>query len=74
MTVNLKDYKDLKKAKIVYKDLLDIKVQLTTSIEALRPYIKYIPVAESIAELHNSRTLIEIHIGKFKRLIEKTND
>lgn len=74
MMVNLKEYKDLKRAKIIYKDLLDIKVQLTTCIEALRPYGKYVPVADSISALHNSRTLVEIHLGKFKRLVEQTND
>lgn len=74
MTVNLKDYKDLKKAKLVYKDLLEVKQRLTTSITALTPYGKYIPVMDSISVLHNSLTLVEIHIGKFKRLVEKTND
>lgn len=74
MTVNIKDYKDLKKAKLVYKDLLDVKQRLTTSITDLAPYRKYIPVMESISTLQNSLTLIDIHLGKFKRVIEKAND
>ena len=68
---NLNDYKNLKKVKIVYNDLLEAREKLTAAIESLKKYQKYNMIGESISVLHNSRTLIEIHINKFKRTLEK---
>lgn len=70
---NLNDYKNLKKLELVYTDLVSIKNHLTSCIEILKPYSKYIQVMESISVLHNSRTIIEINIDKYKRTLEKTN-
>lgn len=72
--INLKEYKDLKRLKLIYDDLIIIKDKLTVSIESLKPHGKYIPVMESLSILHNSRTLIEINISKYKRLLENKND
>lgn len=73
MTTNLQDYKNIKKLELVYVDLLEIQKRLTSCMELLKPYSKYIQVMESISVLHNSRTLIEININKYKRTLEKTN-
>jgi hypothetical protein len=69
--INIEDYKNLKKLEIVYKDLLVIKDRLTASIELLNPYKKYIHVMESVSVLHNSRTIIEININKYKKALNK---
>jgi 5-bromo-4-chloroindolyl phosphate hydrolysis protein len=69
--INLQDYKDLKKLELINRDLLIIKDKLTDSIESLKNYAKYIPVMESISVLHNSRTIIEININKYKRILEQ---
>jgi hypothetical protein len=66
---NLDDYKNIKKIEIVYKDLLIVKERLTASIELLKDYKRYIHVAESISVLHNSRTIIEININKYKKVL-----
>lgn len=71
MIKSLKDYKDLKKIKLVHNDLIDIREQLTTSITKLEKFKHYIPVMEAISALHNSRTLIEIHLNKYNRILEK---
>lgn len=72
--INIKEYKDLKKAKIVYKDLMELNSLLTTFVERLQPYKKYIPVMESLSALSNSKSMVQINIEKFKRVIEKAND
>lgn len=74
MTTNLVDYKNLKKLKIVNQDLEEINKRLTTCIETLKDYKKYIPVMESISILHNSRTIIEININKYKRILNQPQD
>lgn len=70
---NLSDFKNLKKLKLMASDLEKAHKLLTTSIESLKDYKKYVPVMESISILHNSRTIIEIHLNKYKRLVEKYN-
>jgi hypothetical protein len=74
MMINIKEYKDLKKAKIVYKDLIELNGLLTTFIAKLQPYKKYIATMESLSALSNSKSLIQINLEKFKRVIEKAND
>lgn len=69
--INISDYKNLKKVKIISQDLQEINKRLTICIESLKDYKKYIPVMESISTLHNSRTILEIHINKYKRLLEQ---
>lgn len=71
--INLNDYKNIKKLELVHKELTELKVILTNNIESLKDYTKYIPIMESVSILHNSRTLIEINIDKFKRVLEKAN-
>jgi hypothetical protein len=72
--INIKEYKDLKKAKIVYKDLIQLNGLLTTFIGKLQPYKKYIATMESLSALSNSKSLVQINLEKFKRVIEKAND
>jgi hypothetical protein len=72
-TMNLIDFKNLKKLKIVANDLEKARQLLIASIELLKDYRKYVPVMESISTLHNSRTIIEIHLNHYKRLVEKYN-
>lgn len=69
--INITDFKNKKKLQIIAKDLAECKKRLSTSIELLKDYGKYIPIMESLSTLHNSRTLIEIHLNKYKRVIEK---
>ena len=69
--INLEDYKNIKKLELVHKDLISLKDRLTSSIELLKDYNKYIPAMESISVLHNSRTIVEININKIGRAIKK---
>lgn len=70
MIDDLKQYKDLKKVKIVYKELIEAAKSLTAAMEILQPYVKYIWVQESISIMHNSRTIIEININNYKRVLK----
>lgn len=70
MITNLNDFKNIKKLQKVYKDLLDLQKELTNSIERLKKFNKYIPANESLSILHNSRTIVEININKYKRVLD----
>ena len=69
--IYLTEYKNLKKLKIIVKDLREIQKQLILSIENLKTYKKYIPVAESVSALHTSKTMIEIHLNKYDKLLKE---
>jgi hypothetical protein len=70
--INLDDYKNIKKLEIVYKDLIVIRERLTASLELLKEFnSKYIHVQECVSVLHNSRTIIEININKYKKVLGK---
>ncbi len=69
--INIEDYKNIKKLELVYKDLLNIRDRMTSCIELLKEYNKYIHVMESVSVLHNSRTIIEININKYKKALNK---
>ena len=72
--INLNDYKNLKKLQLMQKEILEINKIITDFIEKLKNYKRYIPVNESISALHNSRTILEIHLNKIKRAIETSDD
>ncbi len=72
--IDLKDYKSQKKAKIVLNDLIKLDIVLTNAIKELQPFKKYIATMESLSALSNSKSLVQINLEKFKRVIEKAND
>lgn len=67
--IDLNDFKNKKKLAIVQNDLIEANKRLATSIELLKEYSKYIPIMESLSVLHNSRTILEIHLDKYKRIL-----
>lgn len=68
---DLSQYKKDKKLKLIYQELMAANSIINDSITKLTRYNKYIPVNESISMLTNSRTLIEIHLHKYKKELEK---
>lgn len=66
---NLNEYKDLKQAQLIYKELIEAQTRLTTSIDLLKDYSKYVGIQESLSVLHNTRTLIEINLNKYKKIV-----
>lgn len=72
--ININDYKNNKKDELIYSELLELKSRLSAAIELLKGYNKYIQVMESISVLHNTRTIIEININKYKKILGKNND
>lgn len=71
---DLNDFKNKKKLNIVAKDLLEANKRLSAAIELLKEYSKYIPIMESLSVLHNSRTILEIHLDKYKRILNGEKD
>lgn len=71
MIKNLNDYKNEKFTKETEKEFNDIINKLTTSIELLKSYSKYIWIMESLSILHNSRTLFEIKANKLKEVLNE---
>lgn len=64
------DINAYKKAKIVVKDLLNTLGVIHSTIKQLERYSKYTQVADCISVLDQNKTLLEIHLNKYKRVLE----
>lgn len=74
MVTDLDEFKNIRKIKIAHKELKEAVTIISDSIDKLKKYYKYIPVNESMSVLHNSRSLLEIHIAKFKRFLDENKN
>lgn len=70
--INLNEFKNKKKYELILSDLTNIVNNITSSIESLKDYNKYISVCEIISVLHTNRTILEIQINKYKRLLNES--
>lgn len=71
MTVeDIGSFKAKKKAKLIAKELEQVVKIINLTIDGLSHFTKYMTVMETISVLQNNKTLIEIHLAKFKRLNE----
>lgn len=70
----LQDVKDLKKLKIIAKELEELLKIYTLSLQVFGHYKKYLPCQETIKVLQSNKMLLEIHLNKIKKNIEKLND
>lgn len=70
MAINLKDYTNLKKAKLIVADLEAIILELNASIERLMPFRKYLPVKDVLKELNNQRMLLRMFHKKYSNIVE----
>lgn len=68
---SLKDFKSAKKAKIIHGELLVVIKIFNLAIEALKHYTKYGIVAETLSVIQSNKTLLEIHVKKYEKMIEK---
>ena len=70
---SLKDFKDSKKAKIIHGELLVVIRIFNLAIEALKHYARYGIVQKVISVIQSNKTLLEIHVKKYEKLLEKTS-
>lgn len=70
-TINIKEYKALKKAKKIYSDLDSILSEMNKSLDTYEKYKRYVPVQDLLNSLHNNREFITIYHKKYKMIINK---
>lgn len=71
--VDFKKKKDLKKIAVMVEELEAAILLMDTSIRGLNLFMKYIPVMEATSSLLNNKTLLEIHLNKYKRMLKNEN-
>lgn len=69
--VNLDDHKVKKKAELIAEDLEKVLMVMDLSVRGLTPFAKYVQVMETISALQNNKTLLEIHLNKYRKLKDK---
>lgn len=71
---SLKNHKDKKKAALIAEDLEKVLHIMNLTLDALKHYNKYIQVMETLSTIQNSKTLIEIHLAKYQKILEKDEE
>ena len=69
--VDLKNHKDRKKAELIAGELEKAVHVMDLSIRGLTPFSKYTQVMETISCVQNNKTLLEIHLSKYRKLIDE---
>ena len=67
----LQDVKDKKKLKIIAEDLETMVKICNMTLKAFSHYKRYLPTQEIINVISSNKTLLEIHLNKTKKNIEK---
>lgn len=77
-TINLKQYKRDKDSKAlaakIATDLEAVVLLCDTSIRGLSLFNKYTQVMEIISCMQTNKTLVSIHLEKYKKLLEKEDE
>jgi hypothetical protein len=63
------DFKQLRQAKVLVKELEGLISLLDTQIKDLTPHKKYITITESILALKESKMFLEIHLKRNKLIL-----
>ena len=71
MVTNLKQYKNIKRAKAITNDLELILNIINNNIKLLNPYKKYIPVKDVLGNLQENYKLIDLYYKKYKEIANK---
>jgi hypothetical protein len=73
-----KKYKDkekiLEKSEKVIEELKMVVYIINLSISGLSHFDKYVFVTECISVLQNNKVLLEIHLNKYKKAVEKIKE
>lgn len=72
--VNLSDFKKKKKYEKVINDLTNIIKIYNLTLTALKYFSKYTLVMETISVLQSNKTLLEIHLTKYRKMVKSSND
>ena len=71
MITNIEDYKQIKKAKKIIKDLESAIPVLYKHKKELDKFDKFIPVKSLALEVHNTIYLLESYYLKYKKILNK---
>ena len=70
---NIKDFKQIKKLKVITSDLKMILKIFNLTITALKHYSNYVMVMEIISIIQNNKTLVEIQYNKYNKKLGEEN-
>lgn len=71
MAINLSEYKKAKRSEVIVEELEAVLGMIRLTIKGLRLFRYYSPVKELLAQLHDTKTVLEIHLNSHKNVMEK---
>jgi hypothetical protein len=74
MTIDLAEYKDNLKSKIIVGELTAIIQILDFTIKFLEIYAYYAPVKDLMTHIKDSRTILEIHLNNHRNKLDDTKE
>jgi hypothetical protein len=74
MTIDLAEYKDNLKSKVIVGELTAVIQILDFTIKFLDIYSYYAPVKDLLSHIKDSRTILEIHLNNHKAKLNDTKE
>lgn len=71
MTIDLKEYKDQLKSKVIVGELTSVVQILDFTIKFLDLYNYYAPVKDIVIQLKDTKTILDIHLNNHKNKIKE---
>lgn len=71
MTIDLVEYKDNLKSKVIVGELTAIIQILDFTIKFLEIYTYYAPVKDVLSHIKDSRTILEIHLNNHRNKVNE---
>lgn len=64
------DFNKYKKAKIIVSELETLLKIIDLSIKGITPFKKYNSISETLMCLNDNKTILDIHLNHYKKVIE----
>jgi len=74
MTINLEEYKDNLKSKVIVGELTAIIQILDFTIKFLTIYEYYAPIKDLLSHIKDTRTILEIHLNNHRNKLDDTKE
>lgn len=74
MPVSLSEYKKSKRSQVIVEELEAVLSIVRLTIKGLRLFRYYSPVQDILRQLHDSKTILEIHLNNHKKIVDKKGE
>lgn len=74
MAIDLSEYKKAKRSEVIVEELEEVLKMIRLTIKGLRLFRYYSPVKELLTQLHDTKTILEVHNNHHKNIIAQKGE